>query len=67
MSNIATVLKEKISRISRRGLRSETGGLKKASPQTIYNWESGRMRPRPQQITVIECVSAAGAPYAFRD
>lgn len=125
MSNIATILKEEISRLSRRELRSETDGLKKAStqfrsdiaalkrritsiekylkhldkqvsrsapkpieptaktglrysakgflaqrhrlelsqpeagillnvsPQTIYNWEAGKTRPRPEQITVI--------------
>jgi len=125
MSNIATVLKEEISRLSRRELRSETNGLKKAStqyrsdiaalkrrvtaiekslkqfdkqvlkaapkkleptattglrysakrflaqrrrlglsqpeagfllnvsPQTIYNWETGKTRPRPEQIAVI--------------
>ena len=124
MSNIATVLKEEISRLSRRELRSETDGLKKAStqfrseiaalkrrvtsiekylknldkqvskapklveptattglrysakrflakrhrlelsqpeagfllnvsPQTIYNWETGRTRPKPDQIAVI--------------
>lgn len=33
MSNIATALKEEISRLSRRELRSETDGLKKASAQ----------------------------------
>lgn len=125
MPNIATVLKEEISRLSRRELRSETDGLKKASiqhrleiaalkrrvasiekylkqldkqvskvapkpdeptvtsglrysakrllalrrrlelsqpeagfllnvsAQTIYNWETGKTRPRPEQITVI--------------
>lgn len=125
MSNIATVLKEEISRLSRRELRSETDGLKKASSQyrsdiaalkrrvaaiekylkqldkhvarsipkpvepsatkglrysakrflaqrhrlklsqpeagfllnvssqTIYNWEAGKTRPRPEQIAAI--------------
>lgn len=125
MSNIATLLKEEISRLSRREVRSETDGLKKVgtlhraelaalkkrvasiektlkqlekqvtkvtpkapevtaatglrysakrflaqrhrlelsqpeagillnvSPQTIYNWETGKTRPRPEQIVVI--------------
>jgi len=125
MSNIATVLKEEISRLSRRELRSETDGLRRSStqyrsdiadlkrrvvaiekylsqlekraakaaptpiepgaakglrysatrflaqrhrlelsqletgfllnvsPQTIYNWETGKTRPRPEQITRI--------------
>jgi len=125
MSNIATALKEEISRLSRRELRSETDGLKKGStqfrseiaalkrrvteiekylkqldkqvskaipksieptattglrysakrflaqrhrlelsqpeaglllnvsPQTIYNWETGKTRPKPEQIAVI--------------
>ena len=125
MSNIATALKEEISRLSRRELRSETDGLRKAStqyrseiaalkrrvtsiekylkqldrqvakvtpkpieesatkglrysakrflaqrhrlelsqpeagfllsvsPQTIYNWEAGKTRPKPEQITMI--------------
>ena len=125
MSNIAAVLRDEISRLSRRELRSETDGLKKAStqyrsdiaalkrrvtaiekylkqldrhaarvapkpiepaattglrysakrflaqrhrlklsqpeagfllnvsPQTIYNWETGKTRPRPEQIVAI--------------
>jgi len=125
MSNIATVLKEEITRLSRRELRSETDGLKRnstqfrsdiaalkrrvtsiekylrnldkqvskvtpklvepiattglrysakqflaqrhrlglsqpeaglllsVSPQTIYSWETGRTRPKPEQITMI--------------
>lgn len=31
----------------------EAGILLNVSPQTIYNWETGKTRPRPEQIAVI--------------
>lgn len=31
----------------------EAGFLLNVSPQTIYNWETGKTRPRPDQIAVI--------------
>jgi len=31
----------------------EAGFLLNVSPQTIYNWETGKTRPKPEQIAVI--------------
>ena len=38
----------------------EMGILVGVSAQTIYNWEAGKSRPRPQQLAAIAAVRAMG-------
>jgi DNA-binding transcriptional regulator YiaG len=36
------------------------GTLLKVSPQTVYNWESGKTRPRQQQLAGIAALRKLG-------
>jgi DNA-binding transcriptional regulator YiaG len=38
----------------------QLGLLLEVSPQSIYNWESGTIRPRPEQVRAIASVRALG-------
>lgn len=39
---------------------AEMGRLVQVSGQTIYNWESGQSRPKPEQLVVISAVRKMG-------
>jgi hypothetical protein len=72
MSNIASVLKEEISRISRKEIRKETSTLKKSS--TTYRSEIAALKRRVQELERYlrkasrgrESAVAAAAPGAWR-
>ena len=60
MPKIASVLKEEITRLARKELRSETVTLKKVSAQTIHNWEAESTHPRERQVAAIAALRGVG-------
>ena len=63
MSNIASVLKEEISRVARKEIRRETASLKKSS--TTYRSEIAALKRRVQELErQIRRASGGGQPAA---
>ena len=53
------------SRRQRLGLSAaEMGALLGISAQTVYNWESGKTRPRPQQLQALAAIRTMGKRHA---
>lgn len=68
--------KPSVQRFSSKGLGAQRrrlglsaaafGRLLGASPQTVYNWESGKVRPRASQMAAIAAVRRLGKREAAR-